>query len=177
MPQLTAEIWIAPIPGGQRHADLGRGRRLKYRAISPKAIARGRPIRLVGSLVAGHARSAGEVILYQGRTFKSSAGIGSLGRPLARRIGPTAFPEVAAPTSWCREGIRGQVAYYRARPGRWIHQLVGGLRAAMVLPGCATVEETASHTAASLKITGAGLKESHVHDVQITRESPNYRLG
>lgn len=128
-----------------------------------------------GSAIAGTDESPGEVILYQGRSFKSYRGMGSLWGPW-RAARPTVISRrTRRPTSWCRKGSRGRFPI-RDRSGTVIHQLVGGLRAAMGYTGCATVDEM-RRNCQFVRITGAGLKESHVHDVQITRESPNYRLG
>ena len=129
---------------------------------------------MVGSMIAGTDESPGEVILYQGRSFKSYRGMGSLGA-MARGSADRYFQKDAASDKLVPEGIEGQVPY-KGSASAVIHQLVGGLRAAMGYTGCATVEAM-RHNCNFVKITGAGLKESHVHDVQITRESPNYRIG
>ena len=123
-------------------------------------------------MVAGTDESPGEVILYQGRSYKAYRGMGSLGA-MARGSADRYFQKDAASDKLVPEGIEGQVPY-KGSAGTVIHQLVGGLRAAMGYTGSATVE--AMRTGARfVRITGSGLKESHVHDVQITRESPNYR--
>ncbi len=147
---------------------------IKYSGDFAKAIAAGAHCAMVGSMIAGTDESPGEVILYQGRSFKSYRGMGSLGA-MARGSADRYFQKDAASDKLVPEGIEGQVPY-KGSASAVIHQLVGGLRAAMGYTGCATVDEmrTRCHF---VKITGAGLKESHVHDVQITRESPNYRLG
>ncbi|HRM73468.1 MAG TPA: IMP dehydrogenase, partial [Paracoccus sp. (in: a-proteobacteria)] len=111
---------------------------------------------------------------YQGRSFKSYRGMGSLGA-MARGSADRYFQKDAATDKLVPEGIEGQVPY-KGPAGTVIHQLVGGLRAAMGYTGNATVTEMRGGCE-FVRITGAGLKESHVHDVQITRESPNYRLG
>jgi len=110
---------------------------------------------------------------YQGRSFKSYRGMGSIGA-MARGSADRYFQEDAASDKLVPEGIEGQVPY-KGSAGNVLHQLVGGLRAAMGYTGCATIDEMRKNCQ-FVKITGAGLQESHVHDVQITRESPNYRV-
>jgi len=125
-------------------------------------------------MIAGTDESPGEVILYQGRSFKSYRGMGSLGA-MERGSADRYFQKDAASDKLVPEGIEGQVPY-KGSATTVIHQLVGGLRAAMGYTGNATVADM-RQGCRLVKITGAGLKESHVHDVQITRESPNYRIG
>ena len=139
-----------------------------------KAIAAGASCAMIGSLLAGTDESPGEVFLFQGRSYKSYRGMGSMAA-MARGSADRYFQKDAASDKLVPEGIEGQVPY-KGSAGTVIHQLVGGLRAAMGYTGNATVEEMRQY-ANFVKITGAGLKESHVHDVQITRESPNYRIG
>ena len=147
---------------------------IKYSGDFAKAIAAGASCAMVGSAIAGTDESPGEVILYQGRSFKSYRGMGSLGA-MARGSADRYFQKDAASDKLVPEGIEGQVPY-TGPAGTVIHQLVGGLRAAMGYTGNATVAQMRSGCE-FVRITGAGLKESHVHDVQITRESPNYRMG
>ncbi|WP_457646298.1 IMP dehydrogenase [Profundibacter sp.] len=147
---------------------------IKFSGDFAKAIAAGANCAMVGSMVAGTDESPGEVILYQGRSFKSYRGMGSLGA-MARGSADRYFQKDAATDKLVPEGIEGQVPY-KGSASAVIHQLVGGLRAAMGYTGCATVDDMRTK-AEFVKITGAGLKESHVHDVQITRESPNYRMS
>ncbi len=147
---------------------------IKFSGDFAKAIAAGASCAMVGSMIAGTDESPGEVILYQGRSFKSYRGMGSLGA-MARGSADRYFQKDAASDKLVPEGIEGQVPY-KGSAGAVIHQLVGGLRAAMGYTGSATVDDM-RRTAEFVRITGAGLKESHVHDVQITRESPNYRLA
>ena len=132
------------------------------------------PAARAAAAIAGTDESPGEVILYQGRSFKSYRGMGSLGA-MARGSADRYFQKDAASDKLVPEGIEGQVPY-KGAVAAVIHQMVGGLRAAMGYTGSATVEDMRKHCE-FVRITGAGLKESHVHDVQITRESPNYRLG
>ncbi len=171
VPQLTAIMDAAGAAGDVPViADGG----IKYSGDFAKAIAAGASCAMVGSMIAGTDESPGEVILYQGRSFKSYRGMGSIGA-MARGSADRYFQKDAASDKLVPEGIEGQVPY-QGSVAAVIHQLVGGLRAAMGYTGCATVEEM-RRNCRFVKITGAGLKESHVHDVQITRESPNYRVG
>jgi IMP dehydrogenase len=170
VPQLTAIIDCATAAGDTPViADGG----IKYSGDFAKAIAAGASCAMVGSMIAGTDESPGEVILYQGRSFKSYRGMGSLGA-MARGSADRYFQKDAASDKLVPEGIEGQVPY-KGTANAVIHQLVGGLRAAMGYTGCATIPEM-RRNCGFVKITGAGLKESHVHDVQITRESPNYRI-
>ncbi|WP_209596318.1 IMP dehydrogenase [Ruegeria sp. HKCCSP351] len=170
VPQLTAISDCAAAAGDVPViADGG----IKFSGDFAKAIAAGASCAMVGSMIAGTDESPGEVILYQGRSFKSYRGMGSLGA-MARGSADRYFQKDAANDKLVPEGIEGQVPY-KGSASAVIHQLVGGLRAAMGYTGCATVEEM-RRNCQFVKITGAGLKESHVHDVQITRESPNYRV-
>jgi IMP dehydrogenase len=146
---------------------------IKFSGDFAKAIAAGASCAMVGSMIAGTDESPGEVILYQGRSFKSYRGMGSLGA-MARGSADRYFQKDAASDKLVPEGIEGQVAY-KGSAGAVIHQMIGGLRAAMGYTGNATIEEMRTNCR-FVKITGAGLKESHVHDVQITRESPNYSI-
>lgn len=171
VPQLTAIMDCAKAAGDVPViADGG----IKFSGDFAKAIAAGASCAMVGSMIAGTDESPGEVILYQGRTFKAYRGMGSLGA-MARGSADRYFQKDAASDKLVPEGIEGQVPY-KGPAGTVIHQLVGGLRAAMGYTGNATVEEM-RRNCTFVKITGAGLSESHVHDVQITRESPNYRIG
>src|SRR6056297_2166504 len=171
VPQLTAIMDCAAGAGDVPViADGG----IKFSGDFAKAIAAGASCAMVGSMIAGTDESPGEVILYQGRSFKSYRGMGSLGA-MARGSADRYFQKDAANDKLVPEGIEGQVPY-KGSAGGVIHQLVGGLRAAMGYTGCATVEEMCNNCK-FVRITGSGLQESHVHDVQITRESPNYRLG
>ena len=170
VPQLTAIMDCAGAAGATPViADGG----IKFSGDFAKAIAAGASCAMVGSMIAGTDESPGEVILYQGRSFKSYRGMGSMGA-MARGSADRYFQKDAASDKLVPEGIEGQVPY-KGAAGAVIHQLVGGLRAAMGYTGCATVEDMRKNCQ-FVKITGAGLKESHVHDVQITRESPNYRV-
>nr|WP_321509809.1 IMP dehydrogenase [uncultured Celeribacter sp.] len=171
VPQLTAIMDCASAAGNVPViADGG----IKFSGDFAKAIAAGASCAMVGSMIAGTDESPGEVILYQGRSFKSYRGMGSLGA-MARGSADRYFQKDAASDKLVPEGIEGQVPY-KGPVGTVLHQMVGGLRAAMGYTGNATVADMRKRCNFT-KITGAGLKESHVHDVQITRESPNYRIG
>jgi IMP dehydrogenase len=171
VPQLTAIMDCAAAAGDVPIiADGG----IKFSGDFAKAIAAGASCAMVGSMIAGTDESPGEVVLYQGRSFKSYRGMGSMGA-MARGSADRYFQKDAASDKLVPEGIEGQVPY-KGSAGNVLHQLVGGLRAAMGYTGCATVADM-RRDCTFVKITGAGLKESHVHDVQITRESPNYRIG
>ena len=171
VPQLTAIMDCAAAAGDTPViADGG----IKFSGDFAKAIAAGASCAMVGSMIAGTDESPGEVILYQGRSFKAYRGMGSLGA-MARGSADRYFQKDAASDKLVPEGIEGQVPY-KGPAGTVIHQLVGGLRAAMGYTGSATIDEMRTQCN-FVRITGAGLKESHVHDVTITREAPNYRLG
>ncbi len=148
---------------------------VKYSGDVAKAIAAGADCVMVGSLLAGTEESPGEVFLYQGRSYKSYRGMGSLGA-MARGSADRYFQqEVADRLKLVPEGVEGRVPY-KGSAGAVVHQLVGGLRAAMGYTGCATIAEM-RRGCRFLRISGAGLRESHVHDVAVTREAPNYRNG
>ncbi|PIV75203.1 MAG: IMP dehydrogenase [Rhodobacteraceae bacterium CG17_big_fil_post_rev_8_21_14_2_50_65_11] len=173
VPQLTAIMDCAAAAaetGTPIIADGG----IKFSGDFAKAIAAGAHCAMVGSMMAGTDEAPGEVILYQGRSFKSYRGMGSLGA-MARGSADRYFQKDAASDKLVPEGIEGQVPY-KGSATAVMHQLVGGLRAAMGYTGAATVDDMRGGCR-FVRITGAGLQESHVHDVQITRESPNYRYG
>ena len=171
VPQLTAIMDAAGAAGDVPViADGG----IKFSGDFAKAIAAGASCAMVGSAIAGTDESPGEVILWNGRSYKSYRGMGSLGA-MARGSADRYFQKDAAQEKLVPEGIEGQVPY-KGPVATVLHQMVGGLRAAMGYTGNATVAEMRANCE-FVRITGAGLKESHVHDVQITRESPNYRAG
>ena len=147
---------------------------IKYSGDFAKAIAAGASCAMVGGLLAGTDEAPGEVILYQGRSYKSYRGMGSVAAMTAGSA-DRYFQKQASADNLVPEGIEGQVPY-KGAVGTVLHQLVGGLRAAMGYTGCATIKDM-RRQCEFVEISGAGLKESHVHDVRITRESPNYRFG
>jgi IMP dehydrogenase len=138
-----------------------------------KAIAAGADAVMIGSLLAGTDESPGEVFLYQGRSYKAYRGMGSLGA-MRKGSADRYFQQDAETDKLVPEGIEGRVAY-KGPVAAVIHQLVGGLRAGMGYTGSETIAAMRQN-ARFRRITGAGLRESHVHDVAITREAPNYRL-
>ncbi|MBI2383935.1 MAG: IMP dehydrogenase [Gammaproteobacteria bacterium] len=148
---------------------------IRYSGDVAKALAAGASAVMIGSMFAGTEESPGEVELYQGRSYKSYRGMGSLGA-MAQTVGSkdryfqdtTTEVEKLVP-----EGIEGRVPY-KGPMAAIVHQLIGGLRACMGYTGCKTIEELGTKTG-FVKITSAGIKESHVHDVAITKEAPNYR--
>ena len=171
VPQITAIDLVAEalqdrIPliadGGIRYSgDLG------------KAFAAGASTVMIGGLLAGTEESPGEVELYQGRSYKSYRGMGSIGA-MGQSSKDRYFQDAATADKLVPEGIEGRVPY-RGPVGGIIHQLMGGLRATMGYVGCATIEEMRTKPK-FVKISGAGQRESHVHDVQIMKEPPNYRV-
>ncbi|MEL6477273.1 MAG: IMP dehydrogenase [Pseudomonadota bacterium] len=171
MPQLTAVMDCAEEAARQGKPVIADGG-IKFSGDLAKAIAAGAHCAMIGSMLAGTDEAPGEVFLFQGRSFKSYRGMGSVGA-MARGSADRYFQKEVASEKLVPEGIEGQVPY-KGPAGTVIHQLVGGLRAAMGYTGAKTIADMHASTN-FVKITGAGLKESHVHDVQITREAPNYR--
>ena len=171
VPQLTAIMDAAEVAdkaGVPLIADGG----LKTSGDIAKAIAGGANAVMVGSLLAGTAESPGEVFLYKGRSYKAYRGMGSLGA-MARGSADRYFQEeITDSLKLVPEGIEGQVPF-KGEVASMIHQLVGGVRASMGYTGSATIADFHKR-AEFVKISAAGLRESHVHDVAITRESPNY---
>jgi IMP dehydrogenase len=139
-----------------------------------KAIAAGAAAVMVGSMLAGTEESPGEIELYQGRSYKSYRGMGSLGA-MSKGSSDRYFQSDNAADKLVPEGIEGRVAY-KGRLKEIIHQQMGGLRSCMGLTGCGTIDLLRTK-AEFVRISGAGIQESHVHDVTITKESPNYRMG
>jgi len=170
VPQITAIMECAKAArtsGVPLIADGG----VKYSGDITKAIAAGATTVMIGSLFAGTEESPGETILYQGRTFKSYRGMGSMG---AMSQGSTDRYSQDPNAKLVPEGIEGRVPY-KGLVADMVYQLVGGVRAGMGYCGCASIEEL-QQKAQFLRVTLAGLRESHVHDVIITKEAPNYRV-
>jgi IMP dehydrogenase len=171
VPQLTAvmdAVSAARDAGVPIIADGG----IRYSGDLAKAIAAGADVAMVGSLLAGTEESPGEVFLYQGRSYKGYRGMGSVGA-MARGSADRYFQaEVKDTLKLVPEGVEGQVAY-KGPVANVVHQIVGGLRAAMGYTGCRDIA-TFHKNAQFVRITSAGIRESHVHDVVVTRESPNY---
>jgi IMP dehydrogenase len=171
VPQLTAiaeAVRAARTAGVPVIADGG----IKYSGDLAKAIAAGASCAMLGSMFAGTEEAPGEVFLYQGRSYKAYRGMGSVGAMAQGSADRYFQKEVADQMKLVPEGIEGQVPY-KGPISPILHQLVGGLRASMGYVGAPTIEEF-QNRARFVRITGAGLRESHVHDVMITRESPNY---
>ncbi|HUS07508.1 MAG TPA: IMP dehydrogenase [Bryobacteraceae bacterium] len=170
VPQITAISQCAKATRGSGVPLISDGG-IKYSGDVTKAIAAGADAVMIGSLLAGTEESPGETILYQGRTFKSYRGMGSLG---AMAQGSSDRYAQDASGKMVPEGIEGRVPY-KGLLSDLVFQLVGGLRSGMGYCGCATIPEL-QERAQFLRVTSAGLRESHVHDVIITKEAPNYRL-
>ncbi len=174
VPQLTAimeSVEAAQATGTPVIADGG----IKFSGDLAKALAAGAEVAMIGGLLAGTDEAPGEVYLWQGRSYKSYRGMGSVGA-MARGSADRYFQaEVKDTLKLVPEGIEGQVAY-KGPVSTVVHQLVGGLRAAMGYTGARDLADFRAKTE-FVRISGAGLRESHVHDVTITRESPNYPNG
>ncbi len=172
VPQLTAimnAVEVCRQSGVTAIADGG----IKSSGDLAKAIAAGADCVMVGSLLAGTEEAPGEVFLYQGRSYKAYRGMGSVGA-MARGSADRYFQqEVSDSLKLVPEGVEGQVPY-KGPAGTVIHQLVGGLKAAMGYTGNRSIADM-QRNCTFLRITGAGLRESHVHDITVTREAPNYR--
>ncbi len=173
VPQMTAIVDCAEEAARSGHTVIADGG-IKYSGDFAKAIGAGAHCAMVGSILAGTDEAPGEVILYQGRSYKSYRGMGSVGA-MARGSADRYFQKEASADKLVPEGIEGQVPY-KGPAAAVLHQMVGGLRAAMGYTGNATIDAMRT-SCGFVRITGSGLRESHVHDVQITRESPNYRIG
>ena len=172
VPQITAIADVSQITrklGVPLIADGG----IKYSGELPKAIAAGADTIMIGSLFAGTDESPGETILYQGRTYKSYRGMGSIGA-MKQGSKDRYFQGDEIDVKLVPEGIEGRVPY-RGPLSANIHQLMGGLRSGMGYTGCRTLKELQDN-GQFMRITNAGLRESHVHDVNITHEAPNYRI-
>lgn len=148
---------------------------IKFSGDLTKAVAAGADVIMIGSLFAGTEESPGDTVLYQGRTYKSYRGMGSIGAMKEGSKDRYFQSDVESDIKLVPEGIEGMVQL-RGPLGANIHQLIGGLRAGMGYTGSVSLKDL-QQNGRFIKITGAGLKESHVHDVTITKESPNYRIG
>ncbi len=174
VPQITAIRKVCSV--AKKHdipviADGG----IKYSGDITKALAAGADSVMIGNLLAGSDEAPGEVVLYQGRTYKVYRGMGSIEAMRAGSRDRYAQDDEMMEAKLVPEGIEGRVPY-RGNIGAIIYQLVGGLRAGMGYTGSATLKQL-QENAKFVKITNAGLQESHVHDIVITKESPNYRIG
>ena len=172
VPQITAISECAKATAGTGIPLISDGG-IKYSGDVTKAIAAGADCVMIGSLLAGTEESPGETILYQGRTFKSYRGMGSMGA-MSQGSADRYAQDATSSGKLVPEGIEGRVPY-KGMLADLVYQLVGGLRAGMGYCGCHTIQELRQHTR-FVRVTSAGLRESHVHDVIITKEAPNYRL-
>jgi IMP dehydrogenase len=173
VPQLTAVMECARAAAGSGVPIIADGG-IKYSGDITKALAAGASCVMIGSLFAGTEESPGETILYQGRTFKSYRGMGSIGAMAAGSDRYSVVQETGDSGKSVPEGVEGRVAY-KGPLGALTDQLVGGLKSGMGYVGARTLQEL-SEKSRFVRITAAGLRESHVHDVVITREAPNYRM-
>ncbi|MEM9738508.1 MAG: IMP dehydrogenase [Pseudomonadota bacterium] len=172
VPQLTAIEDCAEAAQSSNTPVIADGG-IKFSGDFAKALAAGASTAMMGSIFAGTEEAPGEVFLYQGRSYKSYRGMGSLGA-MARGSADRYFQKDASQEKLVPEGIEGQVPF-KGPIGPILHQMVGGLRAAMGYVGAKTIGEL-HEKAQFIQITGAGLRESHVHDVTMTRETPNYSI-
>ncbi len=172
VPQITAISDCARAVQGMNVRVISDGG-IKYSGDVPKAIAAGAHTIMIGSLFAGTDEAPGELILYQGRSYKVYRGMGSLGAMRAGSRDRYFQGEVTTEAKLVPEGIEGRVPY-RGSLSQSIYQLIGGLRAGMGYCGCHNIEDLRTK-ARFIKVTAMGLRESHVHDVIITKEAPNYR--
>jgi IMP dehydrogenase len=171
VPQLTAIMDVAEAAHKQNIPVIGDGG-IRYSGEIAKAIAAGADAVMLGSLFAGTDEAPGEVVMFQGRSYKSYRGMGSVGA-MAGGSADRYFQKMETDANkLVPEGIEGRVPY-KGAVDKIIHQMMGGLRAAMGYTGAASIAEL-QNKAQFVRITGAGLRESHVHDVQITAEAPNY---
>ncbi|MCB9982760.1 MAG: IMP dehydrogenase [Rhodospirillales bacterium] len=172
VPQLTAIMDVVKEASKKKVPVIADGG-IKYSGDFAKAIAAGADAAMMGGVFAGTDEAPGEVILYQGRSYKSYRGMGSVGAMVKGSADRYFQAGVTQSNKLVPEGIEGRVPY-KGPVGTVIHQMVGGLRASMGYTGSATIAEM-KEKAEFVRMTGAGHKESHVHDVTITREAPNYR--
>ena len=173
VPQLTAIMEAARAAEGSGVPIIADGG-LRTSGDAAKALAGGASTIMIGSMLAGTDEAPGETFLYQGRAYKSYRGMGSLGAMGSGSADRYFQGDIKDQMKLVPEGIEGQVAY-KGPAKDVVHQLVGGIKAAMGYTGAATIPDL-KERAQFVRITGAGLKESHVHDVTITREAPNYKL-
>lgn len=172
VPQLTAIMNVAEEAAKHGIPVIADGG-IKYSGDYAKAIAAGADCAMMGSAFAGTDEAPGEIILYQGRSYKSYRGMGSVGAMVKGSAERYFQGNITESDKLVPEGIEGRVPY-KGPVGNIIHQMVGGLRAAMGYTGCGTIEAMKAD-AQFVRMTGAGFKESHAHNITITREAPNYR--
>ena len=146
---------------------------IKYSGDLAKAMAAGADCAMIGSMLAGTDESPGEVILYQGRSYKTYRGMGSVGAMMRGSADRYFQAGVSSSQKLVPEGIEGRVPY-KGPAGTVLHQMTGGLKAAMGYTGCASIKDM-HERAEFIRMSPAGYRETHVHDVTITQEAPNYR--
>jgi IMP dehydrogenase len=171
VPQITAIGMVADVLKGRIPLIADGG--IRYSGDIAKALVAGASTVMIGGLFAGTEESPGDIELFQGRSYKSYRGMGSLG---AMELGSKDryFQDASDADKLVPEGIEGRVPYRGLLPNI-VHQLAGGVRASMGYVGCATIEEMRTRPK-FVRVTNAGVRESHVHDVTITKEPPNYRM-
>jgi len=172
VPQITAVGMVAEALQGQIPLVADGG--IRYSGDVAKALAAGASSIMIGGLFAGTEEAPGEIELFQGRSYKSYRGMGSLGA-MEKGSKDRYFQDASDADKLVPEGIEGRVPY-RGAIGSIVHQLIGGIRASMGYVGCASINEMRERPC-FVRVTNAGVRESHVHDVQITKEPPNYRAG
>jgi IMP dehydrogenase len=172
VPQITAVGMVADALKGRIPLIADGG--IRFSGDIAKALVAGASVIMIGGLFAGTEEAPGEVELFQGRSYKSYRGMGSLA---AMEMGSKDryFQDASDADKLVPEGIEGRVPY-RGPVGNIVHQLAGGLRSSMGYVGCATIEEMRTKPK-FVRVTNAGTREAHVHDVTITKEPPNYRMG
>ncbi len=173
VPQLTAIIDVAAVCAKKNIPVIADGG-IKYSGDMAKAVAAGADCVMMGSMFAGTDEAPGEVVLYQGRSYKTYRGMGSVGAMMRGSADRYFQAGVTESQKLVPEGIEGRVPY-KGPVGAVLHQMVGGLRAAMGYTGCKTIDKMKSG-AEFMKMSSAGYRESHVHDVTVTQEAPNYRV-
>lgn len=174
VPQLTAIMQVSEACAKHGIPVIADGG-IKYSGDMAKAVAAGADCVMMGSMFAGTDEAPGEVILYQGRSYKTYRGMGSVGAMMRGSADRYFQAGVTQSQKLVPEGIEGRVPY-KGPVGAVLHQMVGGLRAAMGYTGCRTIDEMKTK-AEFMRMTGAGFRESHVHDVTVTQEAPNYRVS
>jgi IMP dehydrogenase len=173
VPQITAVDMVANALAASNTPLIADGG-IRYSGDISKAIAAGANAVMLGGLFAGTEEAPGETVLYQGRSYKAYRGMGSLGAMKDGAADRYFQDSDANVEKLVPEGIEGRVPY-KGPVIAVIHQLMGGLRSSMGYVGCATIDEMRAK-AEFVEITSAGIRESHVHDVQITKEAPNYHI-
>jgi IMP dehydrogenase len=176
VPQISAILDCAAV-ASRRGVPIIADGGVQYSGDVAKAIAAGADTVMLGSLFAGVDESPGEVVLYQGERYKEYRGMGSIGAMKSRSYSKDRYfqQDVQSLAKFVPEGIEGRIAY-KGPVSNVVYQLIGGLRAAMGYCGTETIAEMKTRTR-FVQITGAGLRESHPHDVIITKEAPNYRIS